>query len=118
MTNALTGLSWLFEQRPTRFLFCDWMEHLGIFLVFFPFTARSSIPSISMSNLVSMLYDTSVDEVARLREVRRLSSNGPPSKACVATISLGLVGGVEVKSLINTLEHGKEMINQFLPSRV
>lgn len=89
MTNASTALSWLFEQRLTRFLFCDWLEHLGIFFVFFPFTVRSSIPSISMSNLVSMLYDTSVDEVARLREVRRLSSNGPPSKASAATILLG-----------------------------
>lgn len=89
MTNASTTLSWLFEQRLTRFLFCDWLEHLGIFLVFFSFTARSSIPSISMSNLVSMLYDTSVDEVARLREVRRLSSNGPPSKASAETILLG-----------------------------
>lgn len=41
-----------------------------------------------MSNLVSMLYDTSVDEVARLREVRRLSSDGPPSKVGAATILL------------------------------
>lgn len=41
-----------------------------------------------MSNLVSMLYDTSV-EVARLREVRRLSPDGPPLKASAATILLG-----------------------------
>lgn len=71
-----------------------------------------------MSNLVSMLYDTSVDEVARLREVRRLSSDGPPSKVGAATILLRPGGGVEIKSLIDTLEQGKGTMNQFLSSRV
>lgn len=67
-----------------------------------------------MSNLVSMLYDTSVDEVARLREVRRLSSNGPPSKASAETILLG--PGWGRRSQVS--EHGKGMMNQFLSSRV